>query len=111
VIVEAERTLKNCSLTFAAVKYSGSRPGISELRPVGSESAIASKDRARVIQSIALPGVTSCRAAPVSRLYCQIVITRSARGTGSSRMNSVSATLNIAVVAPIAIAKTSRRSP
>jgi hypothetical protein len=55
-----------------------------------------------------IAGVTSCRVAPVARLYCQIVMTRSASGTGRGRRNRVSATLIIAVVAPMPIANTSR---
>ena len=63
---------------------------------------------ARFIQSMALAGRDVLPSAPVSRLYCQTVMTRSGCGTGKRRMNNASATLTIAVVAPIPIAKTSR---
>lgn len=73
----------------------------------GSAIATVSNDRARFIQSRPLPGATYSWLAPVSRLFCQTVITRSACGTANGRMNTASARLTIAVVAPIPSAKTS----
>jgi hypothetical protein len=107
--MDVPSTLKNCSLTRTADRYSGSRPSMLELTLHGSAIAIASNDEgARVVQSMALAGATSSWLAPVSRLYCQIVITRSACGTDSGRISSASARLTIAVAAPMPTAKTSR---
>ena len=51
--------MKNCSLTLAAGKYSGSRFGSVVLNVQGSATAADSKLLARAIQSSALPGATS----------------------------------------------------